>query len=64
MIDDANTAQADSGEDHAGSDGQSGDQPRRRYHPRPRPRRAVDVAGINHTYWLLVLAVLILIFIP
>jgi hypothetical protein len=64
MFGNANTTQGDSSEDYARGEDQGRDQPRRWYHPHPQPRRAVDMAGINYTYWLLVLAVLMLVFIP
>jgi hypothetical protein len=64
MFSNANTGQTDSSEVESGGDDQRRDQPRRWYHPRPQPRRAIDVAGINHTYWLFVVAALILVFIP
>lgn len=36
---------------------------RRWYHPRPHPRCPADVAGVNWTYWVFIVWVLILIFI-
>jgi hypothetical protein len=37
------------------------DHQRRWYHLRPEPRSRGDVAGFNHTYWLFIVALLVIL---
>ena len=37
---------------------------RRWYHPRPNPRCAADLAGFNWSYWLFIVFLVLLFFLP
>lgn len=37
---------------------------RRWYHPRPEPRGRADVLGVNYSWWLLTVVLLIVVFLP